>query len=130
VGSKLELADVDGGSIKDLVYGKSDEVKRPNPFLVFHDKSASPKSSSENADSETALMQGDFKLIKTWKGGKQHTMELYDLASDPGEANDLAASMPGRAASMGHLVDNYITRWRGDVTIDHDDWPPKPKKRN
>jgi arylsulfatase A-like enzyme len=75
VGSDLELGDIDGGSFKEVLYGRSDTVTRQRPFLVFHDKSGNPKSVEENADSETALLQGDFKLIKTWKDQTHQDME-------------------------------------------------------
>ncbi len=120
VDSDLELVNVDGGSLKDLVYQRSDTVERPNPFLVFHDKSANPKSSSKNADSETALFQGDYKLIKTWRKGSQHTAELYNIEEDPGEAKDLAKSMPELTASLGKMLDDYIAASGGDVTITED----------
>lgn len=126
VGSDVELGEIDGGSFKLLVFQHSDIVERPNPYQLFHDKSGNPKTSKQSADSETALMQDDYKLIKTWRNGKQHTVELYDLAKDPGEGNDLAASMPERTARMGKLMDDYITRWQGNVGIDHDDWPINP----
>jgi arylsulfatase A len=120
VDSRLELGDVDGGSIKDLVYRRSDEIARPHPFLVFHDKTADPKSSDVDGDSETALMQGDYKLIKTWRGGARHTVELYNIAEDPGEANDLAHEMPELATRLGKLMDDYIASSGGDVTITTD----------
>ena len=127
-GSDLALGDIDGGSMKPLIYTQGDTVDRPNGFLVFHDKSASPKTSDVNGDSESALMRGGYKLIKTWKDGAPHTAELYDLRSDPGEADDLADRMPELAAELGRLLDDYIARSGGDVTIDDDDWPPKRKK--
>ena len=120
VGSKLELGDIDGGSIKDLVYRSSDVVERPRPFLVFHDKSATVKSTGAKGDSESALMQGDFKLIKTWKNGAQHTVELYNLAEDKEEENDLVEKMPDKAAELGRLLDEYIAQVGGDVTITED----------
>lgn len=129
-GSPLDLGEIDGGSLKSLLYRKSDTVERPNPYLLFHDKSGNPKSSELTADSETALMQGDYKLIKTWKDGAELTVELYDLSTDPGEADDLAAAMPARAATMSRMIDDYIARWQGDVTLDHDDWPPPSTRRN
>ena len=73
-----------------------------------------------DADSETALLQGDHKLIKTWKDGNQHTVELYDISADPGEANDLAAQLPGLTAQLGQLIDAYIVASGGDVTITTD----------
>ena len=127
-GADMDLGEIDGGSFKPLVLQQSETVERPMPYILFHDKSATPKSSAKGGDSETALMQGDYKLIKTWRSGKPHTVELYDLAKDPGEANDLADAMPERTAGMSQLIDDYITRWQGDVTIDHDDWPPKKRK--
>jgi arylsulfatase A-like enzyme len=129
VDAGVEFGDIDGGSFKNLVYQETNEVSRPHPFILFHDKSARAKSSSKPADSETALMRGDYKLIKTWRDGKQHTMELYDLAKDPGEANDLAKEMPELAAELGGMMDEYIAAAKGDVTVDDDDWPPKKKKK-
>lgn len=122
VGSDVDLGDIDGGSFGPLVFQQSDTVKRPNPYQLFHDKGGSSKTSAKSGDSETALMQGDYKLIKTWRNGAQHTVELYDVPKDPGEANNLAPSMPERTARMGKLMDEYIARWQGDVSINDDDW--------
>ena len=129
VNSDLEFRDVDGGSLLPLVYQQSDTVERPHPFLVFHDKSGTPEHGDEKTDSETAIMQGDYKLIKTWQDGVLHTTELYNIRKDPGEANNLAASLPDQAANLGKMLDDYIAQTGGDVTIDHDDWPPRPKKK-
>jgi arylsulfatase A-like enzyme len=117
VGSSLELGDIDGGSFKKVMYQQSDEVVRPRPFLVFHDKDGRPKSDDERADSETALIQGDYKLIKTWKDGEQHSIELYNLAQDMEEQTDLTGSMPEKTASLSRLLDDYIAEVGGDVTI-------------
>jgi arylsulfatase A-like enzyme len=120
VDSKVELGDIDGGSFKDLIYRESDAVVRPRPYLVFHDKSATVKTTGAEGDSESALMQGDFKLIKTWKGGRQNSVELYDLARDKEESHDLVEAMPGKASEMGKLLDDYIAEVGGDVTITTD----------
>ena len=120
VGSDLELGDIDGGSFKEVLYGRSDTVTRQRPFLVFHDKSGNPKSVEENADSETALLQGDFKLIKTWKDGAQHSIELYNIATDKGEERNLTNTMPEKTATLGKLLDDYIEEVDGDVTITTD----------
>ena len=109
-----------GGSIKDLLYQESDVVLRPRPFLVFHDKSGKPKSKTENADSESALLQGDFKLIKTWKNGVQYSVELYNITQDKEEQFDLTGTLPDKTASLGKLLDDYIADVGGDVTIQTD----------
>ncbi len=126
VDSKLELTNIDGGSVKDLLYQKSDAVLRPKPFLVFHDKGGRSKTQTEaeieneNGDSESALLQGDFKLIKTWKNGVQHSVELYNITQDKGEHDNLTGSMPDKTATLGKLLDDYITEVGGDVTIQTD----------
>jgi len=130
VDSKLELTDIDGGSVKDLLYRESDTVLRPKPFLVFHDKSGRSKTRTEsasetetkieNGDSESALMQGDFKLIKTWKNGVQDSVELYNITKDKGEQHNLTSTMPEKTATLGKLLDDYIAEVGGDVTIQTD----------
>jgi len=120
VDSKLELTNIDGGSIKQLLYQQSNDIERPRPFLVFHDKSGKAKSTKTRGDSETALIQDDFKLIKTWKDGVQNSVELYDLSKDKGEHHNLVDSMPDKADTLGKLLDDYITEVGGDVTIQTD----------
>ncbi len=45
------------------------------------------------------LREGDWKLIeRRAKDGTKH--ELYDLASDPYEKHDLAATQPDRVAAL------------------------------
>ena len=117
VGAEIDLGDIDGGSFKGVLHQQSDEVVRPKPFLVFHDKDGRPKSTGERADSETALLQGDFKLIKTWKDGEQHSIELYNIAEDKEEQVDLTDSMPEKTAALSKLLDDYIADVGGDVTI-------------
>ena len=117
VGAEMDLGDIDGGSFKDILHRQSGEVARPWPFLVFHDKDGRPKSTGDRADSETALLQGDFKLIKTWKDGAEHSIELYNLAKDKEEQFNLTASMPEKTTMLGKLMDDYITEVGGDVTI-------------
>ena len=126
VGAKLDLDGTEGGSIKDVVYQQSDSVERPLPFLLFHDKTGQSRIGAKaKSDSETALLQGDLKLIKTWKGGKEISVEMYNVTTDKGEHHNLMASMPEKAAELGKLMDDYIADVKGDVTIDNDDWKQK-----
>jgi len=50
-----------------------------------------------------AIREGDWKLIVSGKGG---AMELFDLASDPNESNDLAASQPQKVALLRGKLDS------------------------
>lgn len=59
------------------------------------------------------VIEGNLKLIKYYsrRSGIQH--ELFDLASDPGEKNDLSSSRPEDLKHLGTLIDaasNYFKR--------------------
>lgn len=45
-----------------------------------------------------ALRQGDWKLV--WQATLPSRVELYDIARDPGEANNLAAANPQKVAEL------------------------------
>lgn len=55
-----------------------------------------------------ALRDGFWKLIERYETGD---VELYDLASDPGERTNLAGKEPARAASLR----SQLGAWREDV---------------
>jgi arylsulfatase A-like enzyme len=51
-----------------------------------------------------ALRRGDWKALR-FVQGKDSRVELYDLATDPGESHDLAADKPELAAELTGLMD-------------------------
>ncbi len=51
-----------------------------------------------------ALRQGNWKLVRSPARVEAGTWELYDLASDPGESNDLATARP-------ELVSRLVAAW-------------------
>ncbi|MHC4210871.1 MAG: sulfatase [Planctomycetota bacterium] len=53
----------------------------------------------------SVVRRGDLKLIRWYGGGAD---ELYDLAADLGEANDLAAEMPQKARDLGSMLDAWL----------------------
>ncbi len=61
-----------------------------------------------------ALREGDFKLIEWFEEsvyGKDNAYDLYDLAADPGEENDLAEKMPERVEEMA----GKLKKWRKEI---------------
>ena len=54
------------------------------------------------------MRAGNFKLVEFFEDSK---VELYDLASDPGERQDLASSQPERAEEMR----KRLAEWRASV---------------
>lgn len=68
-----------------------------------------------SASGQFALREGSWKLIVNEKGGKkgrhvaQTQYELYDLANDPSETNNLAAKHPERATEMAATLQQIQT---------------------
>jgi arylsulfatase A-like enzyme/lysophospholipase L1-like esterase len=61
----------------------------------------------------SAIRVGDWKLIQYYEDGRH---ELFDLAQDPGETHDLAASQPDRAMALARR----LADWQGKVGAQ---WP-------
>jgi arylsulfatase A-like enzyme len=55
-----------------------------------------------------AVRAGDWKLLEYFENGR---LELFNLASDPGEARDLAAAEPARATELR----SRLAAWRAEV---------------
>ena len=68
-------------------------VSRQHPFLLFHQ--------AVDRTSQTTIIQGDYKLVKTWK---QDRRELFDLSSDHSEAKDLSKSQPEKTRELHSLL--------------------------
>ena len=73
---------LDGGSLKSVLRG-GDTVTRTKPFLIFHQAVV--------RKAQSAIREGDFKLVKHWD---QRQVELFDLSKDRSEARDLSLTMP------------------------------------
>ena len=78
----------DGRDIWPLLTG---EVTNPPPRTIYIPLTGA-----------AAVRHGDWKLIRTTKGGK---CELFNLAVDPYEKEDLAPSKPDKVREMGKLLD-------------------------
>ena len=65
-----------------------------------------------------AIRDGSWKLIEHYENG---ACELYDLAKDQGETNDLAAKEPGRVADLR----GKLEKWRRDVGAQENTANPK-----
>jgi arylsulfatase len=55
-----------------------------------------------------AIRQGDWKALYLPAPYGPGSWQLYDLASDPGEIDDLAASQPDKLAELLALWDRYV----------------------
>lgn len=94
--------DVEGGSLVPvLMNGGKGEVKRSREELVFH----FPHYDMDPAGPASAIMLGDYKLIKFYETNKLH---LFDLSKDIGEENDLAGRKPEVVAKLHGRLNAYL----------------------
>jgi arylsulfatase A-like enzyme len=92
---------VEGGSIAGLLaHGGKGAVKRPREEIVFHfphHQNGQPPHS--------AIRVGDLKLLKFYE---DDGVALYDLATDIGERDDLAAKRPADAKRLRTQLEQYL----------------------
>lgn len=69
--------------------------------------------------SKQAVRMGDWKLVR-WPATKDNKPELFDLKSDPGEKNDVAAKNPD--------VVSKIEAYLKDARTESKQWPLEPRK--
>jgi arylsulfatase A len=89
---------VDGISLAPLLGDPARYLGRPAVYWHYshyHRGGATPY---------TAVRAGSWRLIEFYDIGRT---ELYDLARHPGEAHDLAAEQPAKAAELRSSIDNW-----------------------
>ncbi|MGI5193501.1 sulfatase-like hydrolase/transferase [Streptomyces sp. CA-288835] len=108
-------ADVDGLSIAPLLRGGADAVAR-HDHLYFYRNHSGRTPGSDAIDRwrgrrlAEALRRGDMKAVRFAPGqdrnvpDEQWEVELYDLARDPGERDDIASKRPGEADALVRLM--------------------------
>jgi len=89
---------LDGGSFADILKNAGrGKVDRPSRALVFH--------RYNNSYPHSAIIDGDYKLIRFWKTGKT---ELYNLAGDPGERTNIIDKQKNRARTLEKELVAYL----------------------
>jgi len=108
---------VEGGSIAGLVaHGGKGAVKRPREEIVFHFphyQTGQPPHS--------AIRIGDLKLLKFYE---DDSVALYDLATDIGERNDLAATRPADATRLRERLERYLAAVDAQMPSINPDFDP------
>ena len=90
---------IDGGSFKNVIHnnGKG-KVERQRPYLIFHH--------AVDRKAQSAIREGDYKLVKTWKEDK---LELFDLSKDVSEENNLADKMPEKVKDLENKLVAFLS---------------------
>lgn len=93
---------LDGVSFAAQLEGKPMNVEHDALFWHY------PHYSNQGGFPSSAIRMGDYKLIVRLEEGRSH---LYNLANDPGERTDLAATMPEQVA----LMKKKLFQWYADT---------------
>jgi arylsulfatase A-like enzyme len=96
---------LDGGSMTPVMFNDgSGEVKRNQPFLLFHQAVA--------RSGETALIQGNYKLVKTWS---KNQLELFNLSKSASENRDLTKKLPRKTREMHALMVGFLDEVKAET---------------
>lgn len=87
---------VDGISLAPTLLGRSSEQPQ-HEYLYWEHKSAEQRNLQ-------ALRRGNWKALRLDVQKRNPRVELYDLATDPGESRDLAADRPELVAELTGLM--------------------------
>jgi arylsulfatase A-like enzyme len=56
---------------------------------------------------QSAVRQGDWKYLRTYRGSEKYAEALYNLRSDIGEAKDLRKSAPEKLNALRRLLEKW-----------------------
>jgi arylsulfatase A-like enzyme len=91
------ITSLDGHSLKGLIEGSSTNIERP---LIFH----YPHYSNQGGFPGAVVRLGDWKLIERFEDGQ---LQLYNLANDLAEQNDLVSKFPKRVSEMKTMLHHW-----------------------
>ena len=102
-GSQTPLpAPIEGGSLRNvLLSGGKGNVSRRFDHFVFH----FPHYDHDPDGPSSAIIAGDYKLIRFYESGKRL---LFNLSDDIGEQIDLAQNNPDKASLLERSMDEYL----------------------
>jgi len=107
-GAVRDVEDIDGISLVSLLKNPQSTLDRDAVYWHF------PHYHSLGLGPQGAIREGRYKLIEWYEKsayGEPGALELYDLELDPGEQNNLAASMPDLASKLS----GRLRSWRKHV---------------
>ena len=99
LGDKPALQSSDGVDLKAILQGKQSRTR--DIFWAY------PHYGNQGGEPASAVRRGNWKLIEFEEDGRT---ELYDLAKDPGEMNDLAKSQPKIVAQLKASLATWRTK--------------------
>lgn len=106
----LEVKENDGKNLMPVLKDPQSELDRSAVFWHYphyHPGGATPYS---------AVRQGDWKLIHFFEDDRT---ELYNLARDIGESNDLASRMPDKASELKQVLESWQVKAGAQMPLEN-----------
>lgn len=103
---------IDGLSLVSLLKGGT-PPRRDALFWHY------PHYANQGGRPSGAIREGDFKLIEFYEDGR---VELFNLATDPGETTDLSGSMKARAVQLQARLDLWRRQTQAQMPMPNPDY--------
>lgn len=107
-GDPTKLEDIDGISLAGLMEGEAPDQNFLNRSLYFH------YPHYRNSVPHSTIIKGNYKVMYFYATPvlqpDENPIMLFDLASDPGETNNIAEKNPEKAQAMHKDLANYLTQ--------------------
>lgn len=84
----------------------------PNRTLIFHYPHQWKPYDLPDIDYLTAVRKGDWKLVYRMKTG---ALELYNLANDIGETDNIAAQYPEKVKELAKALSDKLREWKSPM---------------
>lgn len=108
---------VEGASLVPLLTGKAGSFKGKERSLLFH----FPHYFQGPGVPQSALIIGQYKIIRHDETG---SVQLFNLAKDLSESNDLAGTLPEKAQALEKLLDQRLKQANAQMTSVNPDYDP------
>jgi arylsulfatase A-like enzyme len=97
---------MDGVSLVPLLSGEN----IPERSLYWH----YPHYGNQGGDPSSIIRKGEWKLIHYWEDGQD---ELYNLAADPSEKNDVSADNPELSGQMRSELKAWLAEVGAEIPV-------------
>lgn len=111
--------------IRELMEAQQAGKPTPHPDRIYKNVREFPKFGEDALRGHAAWNDWPWKLHRIQKGADKPVFELYDLANDPMEKNDLGSAQPERVKAMSEALEiwqkSVLASWGGK------DYQPNPE---
>jgi len=116
-------ATLDGEDITGVLSNPSAGFDRAAPLVWHTPHNFNLRGTSEaggELGNHSIIRDGDFKLLRFYRQTGLTEVELYNIANDIGETNDLAGTNPAKVAELEQKLDDYLAGVDAQMPTGHE----------